>query len=123
MSEIRTDTLSDAAGTGPATLIGQSAAKAFANWNGTGTVALGDTLNVSTLTDLGTGQQKITFTNNFASTGYCSTCSHDYSASGSDATLYSSGQKLAASLHMNSYGGGTTADATSCDVTCNGDLA
>jgi hypothetical protein len=36
MSEIRTNLLSDAAGTGPAGLFKQSAAKAWANLNGSG---------------------------------------------------------------------------------------
>jgi len=40
MSEIRATTISNAAGTGPITLTGQSAAKAWVNFNGTGTVAI-----------------------------------------------------------------------------------
>ena len=55
MSEIRATTISDAAGTGPVTLTKQSAAKAWVNFNGTGTIAARDSYNVASLTDNGTG--------------------------------------------------------------------
>ena len=62
MSEIRANTISDAAGTGPATLTGQYAAKAWVNFNGTGTVAIRDGANVSSITDNGTGDYSVNFT-------------------------------------------------------------
>ena len=55
MSEIRANTISDAAGTGPVTLTGQYAAKAWVNFNGDGTVAIRESGNVSSITDNGTG--------------------------------------------------------------------
>ena len=61
MSEIRANTVSDAAGTGPATLTGQYAAKAWANFNGTGTVAIRQSGNVSSITDNGTGIYGLNF--------------------------------------------------------------
>ena len=67
MSEIRANTVSDAAGTGPVTLTKQSAAKAWVNFNGTGTVAVRDSFNVASLTDGGTGAYTVGFTNNFSS--------------------------------------------------------
>ena len=76
MSEIRATTISDAAGTGPITLTGQSAAKAWVNFNGTGTVAVRQSNNVSSITDNGTGNYAVNFTNaqvdaNFAVSGNC----------------------------------------------------
>ena len=62
MSEIRANTISDAAGTGPATLTGQYAAKAWVNFNGTGTVAIRASGNVSSITDNGTGDYSVNFT-------------------------------------------------------------
>ena len=57
MSEIRvTTTISDSAGTGPITLTGQSAAKAWVNFNGNGTVSIEQSENISSLSDDGTGQ-------------------------------------------------------------------
>lgn len=52
------------------TEIGQLA-KAWINFNGTGTVAIRDSFNVSSLTDNGTGKCTITFTNAMANTNYC----------------------------------------------------
>lgn len=66
MSEIRANTVSDAAGTGPVTLTGQSAAKAWVNFDGTGTIAARDSFNVASLTDNGTGDYTVNFTNAFA---------------------------------------------------------
>lgn len=63
MSELRANTISDAAGTGPVTLTGQYAAKAWVNFNGTGTVAIRESGNVSSITDNGTGNYTVNFTN------------------------------------------------------------
>ena len=62
MSEIRANTISDAAGTGPVTLTGQSAAKA---WSGVSTTSAtaGDNFNISSLVDNGTGDTTHNFTN------------------------------------------------------------
>ena len=62
MSEIRTATISDLAGTGPATLTGQYAAKAWVNFNGTGTVAIRQSGNVASITDVSTGLFTLNFT-------------------------------------------------------------
>jgi len=72
-SELRVTTLSNATGDGPATLLKQSAAKAWVNFNGTGTPAINNSNNVSTLTDTGQGQQTFTFTNNMNNTNYAPT--------------------------------------------------
>lgn len=45
-------------------------AAAWVNFNGTGTIATRDSLNVSSLTDIGTGYYGITFSNNMANVGY-----------------------------------------------------
>jgi len=45
-------------------------AKAWINFNGTGTVAIRDHYNVSSLTDNGTGDYTINFTNNMPNTDY-----------------------------------------------------
>ena len=61
MSEIRATTISDAAGTGPITLTGQSAAKAWASL--LSTFAIDNSFNVSSSSDLGTANSQITYTN------------------------------------------------------------
>ena len=66
MSDIRANTISDAAGTGPIALTGQSAAKAWVNFNGIGTVAIRTSFSVSSLTDNAVGDYAVGFTNTFA---------------------------------------------------------
>jgi hypothetical protein len=73
LSEIRATTISDTAGTGPATLTGQYAAKAWANWNGSGTVAIRGSGNLSSITDTGTGTYTVNFTTAFSDTNYAVT--------------------------------------------------
>lgn len=69
-SELRVTTLSNATGDGPATLTNQAAAKMYINFNGTGTVAIRDDLNISTLVDLGPGDYQLNYTTNFANINY-----------------------------------------------------
>jgi len=70
LSDIRANTISDAAGTGPIDLYKQSAAKAWVNFNGTGTAAIRQSGNVSSLTDSGTGLHIINFTSSMGNDGY-----------------------------------------------------
>ena len=70
MSDIRVDTISAANGTDPVTLTKQSAAKAWVNFNGTGTIAIRDSFNVASLTDNGTGNYNVNFSSSMANTGY-----------------------------------------------------
>jgi len=46
-------------------------AAAWVNFNGTGTVAIRDSMNVSSLTDNGTGNVDVNLTNSFANDDYC----------------------------------------------------
>jgi len=70
LSDIRVDTISAANGTDPVTLTKQSAAKAWVNFNGTGTIAIRDSFNVASLTDNGTGNYNVNFSSSMANTGY-----------------------------------------------------
>ena len=70
MSEIRATTISDTSGTGPVTLTKQSAAKAWVNFNGTGTIAIRDSLNVSSLTDNTVGNYGINLSSSFNAVDY-----------------------------------------------------
>jgi hypothetical protein len=77
LSEIRATTISDAAGTGPITLTGQSAAKAWVNFDGTGTIATRDSFNVASLTDNGTGNYTVNLTSSMSNTSYSITTGGD----------------------------------------------
>jgi hypothetical protein len=78
LSEIRATTISDAAGTGPITLTGQSAAKAWANVNGTGTITINGSFNLSSILDNGVGDITNTFVNAMSNTSYVQTHSGGY---------------------------------------------
>jgi hypothetical protein len=75
LSEIRANTISDAAGTGPVTLTGQYAAKAWVNFNGDGTVAIRESGNVASITDNGTGQYTVNFTTAMPDANYAAVVS------------------------------------------------
>ena len=118
MSEIRATTISDAAGTGPVTLTKQSAAKAWINFNGSGTVATRNSFNTSSLTDLGTGRYRITYTNSMSG-NYSTTSSGNTGAP----NIYG-GEDIAASFgtYVTNYSG-TLSDIANILYTVQGDLA
>lgn len=64
MSTAKFDTLSNLAGTQtvPVATVAQGSAKAWVNFNGTGTVAIRASFNVSSITDNGTGNYSVNFT-------------------------------------------------------------
>jgi hypothetical protein len=63
-------TLSDGTNSTSATNCIQGSAKAWVNFNGTGTVAIRASYNVSSITDNGTGQYTVNFTNALADANY-----------------------------------------------------
>ena len=80
MSELRADTITGSDGTSPVTLTKQSAAKAWINFNGTGTVATRDSFNISSITDGGTSDYTTTVTSAFNNNDYSivGNCCPDY---------------------------------------------
>ena len=69
MSTLRVDTIQNAAGTdSPISVPGT--AKAWVNFNGTGTVAIRASYNVSSITDNGTGDYTVNFTTALADANY-----------------------------------------------------
>ena len=68
MSLIRVDNFGPSAG--GTTYSARGVAAAWVNFNGTGTVAVRDSENVSSLTDNGTGSYNVNYTNNFAAVDY-----------------------------------------------------
>ena len=69
-SVLNVDTIADKAGTGPVELTKQSAAKCWIRFNGTGTIAIDDSFNVSGIVDEGTGDYTITINNDMANDDY-----------------------------------------------------
>jgi len=60
----------------------EGSAKAWVNFNGTGTPAIRDSLNFSSITDSGTGNGDTNFTNSFASSDFCDLRRGDDSTNG-----------------------------------------
>jgi hypothetical protein len=75
MSTLRVSTIQDTAGSNSSTpaAIANGIAKAWVNFNGTGTVAIRAQYNVSSITDNGVGQYQINFTNALSDTNYVMT--------------------------------------------------
>ena len=87
MSTLRTDTLSNSAGSAsvPVNTVVNGSAKAWVNFNGTGTVAIRASFNVSSITDNGTGDYTVNFTTampdaNYSVTGIGTTDATTYTA-------------------------------------------
>ena len=73
MSTLKVATIQDTSGNNSSTPaeVAEGRAKAWVNFNGTGTVAIRDSFNVSSITDDGSvGSYSINFTNAFADTNY-----------------------------------------------------
>jgi len=70
MSTLKADTIVASDGTSPATLTKQSAAKAFVNFDGSGTASITKSLNYSSITDNATGNYTFAFTSNFDDANY-----------------------------------------------------
>ena len=75
MSTLRVTTVTNPSG-GQPTIAGL--ARAWVNFDGTGTPAIRASLNVSSITDNGTGDYTVNFTTAFADTNYCVTTSNKY---------------------------------------------
>ena len=73
MSTLKTNTLSNVAGTASTAIENaiNGSAKAWVNFNGTGTVAIRGSYNVSSITDNGTGDYTVNFTNAMPDVNYC----------------------------------------------------
>lgn len=78
-SVLNVDTIAAKNGTGPVTLTKQVALKGFQSFDGD-PLAIGDSLNTSSLTDNGTGQYQPNFTNSYSSTDYSNTHGGQYAA-------------------------------------------
>ena len=70
-SVLNVDTIADKAGTGPVGLTKQNPAKAWVNFNGTGTIAIRDSFSVSGVADNGTGDYTVTVSSAFGNADYC----------------------------------------------------
>jgi len=73
MSTLKVNNIQTASGGSNSTpeQIEQGRAKVWINFDGTGTVAIRDSFNISSLTDNGTGDYTLNFSNAFSNDDYC----------------------------------------------------
>ena len=125
MSTIKTETLSTPSNaTVPVDTVVNGTAKAWVNFNGSGTVAIRRAFNVASITDNGTGNYTLNFTTAMTDANYA--WSGSYGADNSSTLGFIAGvasvalatSKTASSLRINSaYGTGTANDIASVSVT------
>ena len=84
--------------------------RAWVNFNGTGTVAIRASGNVSSITDNGTGDYTVNFTTAMQDTGYSAACSGRRSASGIDGVVVSDGYTTGSFTCKTSNGAGALED-------------
>ena len=128
MSEIRATTISDETGNGPIALTKQHAAKVWVNFTSITTTALRDSINVSSLTDNGTGQTTINITSAMSNTNYTGswfTNANSGSAIGSFSNQFTGNfiLRTTTNYQVASFGTSTYVDALHNDSTIFGDLA
>jgi len=70
MSTLNVSNISDGTDTVGTSYVVNGSAKAWVNFNGTGTAAIRDSFNIASLTDNGTGDYTVNFSNVFSSGDY-----------------------------------------------------
>jgi len=78
MSTIIASNVSDGTLSIPTTYVTNGSAKAWVNFNGTGTIAARDSFNVSSLTDNGTGDYTVNFSSAFDAVNFGMFGSHSF---------------------------------------------
>jgi hypothetical protein len=118
MSTLRADTIQSTGG-GAATLTKQSAVKAHVRFNGTGTVAIsGYSLNVTSITDFGTGNYEAILTNALAANEGV-----HFRTSNSPSTFDGSSGAANKMPITTANSSGTNVDSARCYCSVHGDLA
>ena len=119
MSTVKADTIVAADGTSPVTLTKQSAVKAHVRFNGTGTVAIsGYSLNVTSITDFGTGNYEAILTNALAANEGV-----HFRTSNSNSTYDGSSGAANKMPIATATSSGTLTDSVRCYCAVHGDLA
>ena len=132
MSTLKADTIQSTGG-GAATLTKQRAAKAWANFNGSGTLAVRDSFNVTSISDDGTGLYSVDFSNamsdgNYAAPG-CATFFGNDSATGlvyamrTSSNVYTEHGTAGFALRISDNNHDSAIDSGSVELTVMGDLA
>ena len=101
-------------------------AKAFVNFNGTGTVAIRGSQNVTSITDNASGDYDINFTNNMGNSNYCTTGSCAYVSGTGQPNVghnLNTTTKSTTDEHIFVVYAQSVSDSTFVEVAIHGDLA
>ena len=106
-------------GNSTTTNLQQGLAKAWVNFNGTGTIASRDSFNLSSLTDNGTGDTTVTISNAFANADFSTLCGRDSTLSQTRPKLLNMSRDTALSTTVSRYlSVEGTSSATVADEDC-----
>tara|TARA_X000001036_G_scaffold439566_1_gene491187 strand:+ start:4797 stop:5183 length:387 start_codon:yes stop_codon:yes gene_type:complete len=126
-SELRVNTLKDAAGNNSiaTSFVASGSAKAWGLFNGTGTIAIRDSFNVSGITDLATGKMTVTIASDMGSANYTTALRSDLDDSAGASRTYNSEvyTRAAGSFNFVTYSNSAEEDHAYDEVAVQGDLA
>ena len=124
-SELRVNTLKDAAGNNSiaTSFVAGGSAKAWVNFNGTGTVATNDSFNVASLTDVSAGRYDVNYTNNMNNALYATQVCSDANTTNDAFNRTASGSTTTAKAFLMHFESNSSADTATMIGTINGDLA
>lgn len=126
MSTLNVSNITDGTTTVGTSYVVNGSAKAWVNFNGTGTIATRDSQNVSSLTDNGSGDYTINFSSNMGNTNYAWSGFGDYTAGGAQAGVVNQRGTLSASASQFAglkLGATYTRFDTGYSIKIHGDLA
>jgi hypothetical protein len=125
-SELRVNTLKDAAGNNSiaTSFVANGSSKAWVDFNGTGTVAILDSLNTSSITDSATGRYRHVFSSALNTANYASNYSTNATSSyTTSALVVGQAEKTTSRISVEGIWAGSYADSSSCMNVVMGDLA
>ena len=127
MSTIVTSNVSDGTLSIPTTYVTNGSAKAWVNFKGDGTAAVRDSLNITSLTDNGTGDYSLAITNAMAASDYAVTATT--CIEGGESDMRTAAINLNRSFNTTTFGiktmlgQSTDTDRSQIDAAAHGDLA
>ena len=125
MSTIKADTIVATDGSSPVTLTKQSAAKAFGLFNGTGTIAVRKSLNISGITDVATGKMTVAFSTSMNSVDYTTSLTSEVDDTAGTAKTYNPEiySRVAGGVDIVTYSNTAEQDHAYVEIVIHGDLA
>jgi hypothetical protein len=118
MSTLKLDTIASRDGTESTdvTNVINGSAKAWVNFNGSGTVAIRESFNVSSISDNGTGEYRVNFTNTLSDSNYAVVTNGNRANDQRIGTRQAESTTSQCMIRSSNYTGGTQQDTDSIFV-------